>query len=218
MDKKVLYKCDPEKNTECKKNFCFIRGGGCRYTADPNAAKLDKRGNKIEIPNFEEYDANDEPTTNEFKPHDEIEQAWREGYLQGLTSAAQKRMYSASTAQKITIVGKMPSLNEYVEACRRNAHCGARLKCNVETGIIPQLAKLKKIEKPVHITFIWHEINKRRDKDNVAAAKKFILDAMQKSGKLINDNNNYITGFTDKFDYTAKENAVTLIIESGEKE
>lgn len=204
MDKKIIYKCDPEKNTECKKNFCFIRGGGCRYTADPKAAKLDKRGNRIEIPNFEE-----------FNESDEIEQAWRAGYLHGLTSAAQKRMYSASTAQKINIVGKLPSLNEYVEACRRNAHCGARLKCNVEAGIIPQLAKLKKIEKPVHITFIWHEINKRRDKDNVAAAKKFILDAMQKSGKLINDNNNYITGFTDLFEYGAKENAVTLIIKGG---
>ena len=204
MDKKIIYQSDPEKNTECKKNFCFIRGGGCRYTADPKAAKLDKRGNRIEIPNFEE-----------FNESDEIEQAWRAGYLHGLTSAAQKRMYSASTAQKINIVGKLPSLNEYVEACRRNAHCGARLKCNVEAGIIPQLAKLKKIEKPVHITFIWHEINKRRDKDNVAAAKKFILDAMQKSGKLINDNNNYITGFTDLFEYGAKENAVTLIIKGG---
>lgn len=207
MDKKVLYRCDPEKNTECKKNFCFIRGGGCRDTANPKAAKLDKRGNKIEIPNYEEYDANDE-----------IEQAWRAGYLQGLTRAAQKRMYSAATAQKIKIVGKLPSLNEYVEACRRNAHCGARLKCNVEAGIIPQLCKLKKIEKPVYITFIWHEVDKRRDKDNVSAGKKFILDALQKSGKLINDNNKYIIGFADKFDYTAKENAVTLIIESGEND
>ena len=207
MDRKIIYKCDPEKNTECKKSFCFIRGGGCRYTADPRAAKLDKRGNKIEIPNFEE-----------FNESDEIEQAWRAGYLHGLTSAAKKRKETAKTAQKIKIVGKIPSLNEYIEACRRNAHCGARLKYKIEAGIIPQLAKLTKIENPVYITFIWHEVDKRRDKDNVSAGKKFILDALQKSGKLINDNNKYIIGFTDKFDYTAKENAVTLIIESGEKE
>jgi Holliday junction resolvase RusA-like endonuclease len=149
--------------------------------------------------------------TTDFKPADEIEQAWRAGYLQGLTSAHQKRLYSAQTAQtaqKIKIVGKMPSLNEYIEACRRNAHCGARLKSNVEAGIIPQLAKLKKIEKPVHITFIWHEINKRRDKDNVAAAKKFILDALQKAGKLINDNNDYIAGFTDRLNTAAKNTVV----------
>jgi Holliday junction resolvase RusA-like endonuclease len=159
--------------------------------------------------------------TTDFKPADEIEQAWRAGYLQGLTSAHQKRLYSeqtAQTAQKIKIVGKMPSLNEYIEACRRNAHCGARLKSNVEAGIIPQLAKLKKIEKPVHITFIWHEINKRRDKDNVAAAKKFILDALQKAGKLINDNNDYIAGFTDRFEYGGKEYGCTLIIEGANNE
>lgn len=154
----------------------------------------------------------------DFKPVDEIEQAWRAGYLHGLTSAHQKRLYSALTAQKIKIVGKIPSLNEYIEACRRNAHCGARLKYKIEAGIIPQLCKLKKIEKPVYITFIWHEVDKRRDKDNVSAGKKFIFDALQKSGKLINDNNKYIIGFTDKFDYTAKENAVTLIIESGEND
>ena len=149
----------------------------------------------------------------DFKPVDEIEQAWRAGYLQGLTSANQKRLYSALTAKKIKIVGKLPSLNEYIEACRRNPHCGAKMKASTEAAIIPQLAKLPKIDKPVHISFIWHEANKRRDKDNVAAGKKFILDALQKAGKLINDNNDYIAGFTDRFDYSGKEYGCTLIIE-----
>lgn len=203
MDKKTGYLCDPKINTECKKTGCYINGGMCEYTTDKRFAAKNEKGVVIAA---------------DFKPVDETEQAWRAGYLHGLASAAKKRKETKKAAQKIKIVGKMPSLNEYIEACRRNAHCGARLKANVEAGIIPQLAKLKKIEKPVHIIFIWHEVNKRRDKDNVAAAKKFILDALQKSGKLINDNNNYIIGFTDKFDYTATENAVTLIIESGEND
>ena len=115
--------------------------------------------------------------------------------------------------KKIKIVGKLPSLNEYIEACRRNPHCGAKMKASTEAAIIPQLAKLPKIDKPVHISFIWHEANKRRDKDNVAAGKKFILDALQKAGKLINDNNDYIAGFTDRFEYGGKEYGCTLIIE-----
>ena len=153
----------------------------------------------------------------DFKPVDEVEQAWRAGYLQGLTSAHQKRLYYAATAKKIKIVGKLPSLNEYIEACRRNPHCGAKMKANTEAAIIPQLAKLPKIDKPVHITFIWQEANKRRDKDNVAAGKKFILDALQKAGKLINDNNDYIAGFTDRFEYGGKEYGCTLIIEGARK-
>lgn len=194
MDKITFYKCDPEKNTECKKTDCYINGGMCDGTTHAEYARTDEA----------------------FKPRDEIEQAWRAGYLHGLASAARKRKEAAKAAQKLTIVGKLPSLNEYVEACRRNAHCGARLKCNVEAGIIPQLAKLTKIENPVYITFIWHEVNKRRDKDNVAAAKKFILDALQKAGKLINDNNDYIAGFTDRFVYGGKEYGCTLIIEGAE--
>lgn len=157
--------------------------------------------------------------TTEFKPVDEVEQAWRSGYLQGLAKAESRkreRPKSADPFLGVKICGKLPSLNEYVEACRRNPHCGAKMKANTEAAIIPQLASLPKIEKPVHITFIWHEANKRRDKDNVAAGKKFILDALQKAGKLINDNNDYIAGFTDRFVYGGKEYGCTLIIEGAE--
>lgn len=214
---KPTYVCDPKINTECKKTDCYLNGGLCEYTTDRRFAVKDDTGAAIkEDPYTHEPKGLDFARMIQFSTDDTTEQAWRAGYLHGLASATRKRKEAAKAAQEITIVGKLPSLNEYVEACRRNAHCGARLKCNVEAGIIPQLAKLTKIEKPVHITFIWHEINKRRDKDNVAAAKKFILDALQKSGKLINDNNNYITGFTDLFEYGAKENAVTLIIKGAE--
>lgn len=30
--KHVMYKCDPQKNKDCKKNECFINGGQCRLT------------------------------------------------------------------------------------------------------------------------------------------------------------------------------------------
>lgn len=216
---KPTYVCDPKINTECKKTNCYLNGGLCEYTFDKRFAVKDDTGAAVkEDPYTHEPTGLDYARMIQFSFDDTTEQAWRAGYLHGLASAAKKRKETKKAAQKIKIVGKIPSLNEYIEACRRNAHCGARLKYKIEAGIIPQLAKLKKIENPVHITFIWHEVDKRRDKDNVSAGKKFILDAMQKSGKLINDNNKYIAGFTDKFDYTAKENAVTLIIESGEND
>lgn len=157
----------------------------------------------------------------DFKPVDEIEQAWRAGYLQGLAKAESRKREKSKPADPfitVKICGKLPSLNEYIEACRRNPHCGAKMKANTELAIIPQLASLKRIEKPVHISFIWHEANKRRDKDNVAAGKKFILDALQKAGKLINDSNDYIAGFTDRFEYGGKEYGCTLIIEGANNE
>jgi len=52
-----------------------------------------------------------------------------------------------------------------------------------------------------HVTFIWIESNKRRDPDNVAFAKKFILDAAQKAGLIENDGHKQIAGFTDRFEF-----------------
>lgn len=203
MDK-TAYVCDPKINTECKKTGCYLNGGMCEYTTDRRFAVKDKKSEAIAA---------------DFKPVDEIEQAWRSGYLQGLAKAESRKREKSKPAKPfitVKICGKLPSLNEYIEACRRNPHCGAKMKANTEAVIMPQLAKLPKIEKPVHIIFIWHEANKRRDKDNVAAGKKFILDALQKAGKLINDNNDYIAGFTDRFEYSGKEYGCTLIIENVE--
>ena len=53
----------------------------------------------------------------------------------------------------------------------------------------------------------------KRDKDNVAFAKKYILDALQKSGILPNDNNKYIAGFIDTFVYEKCDKVVVEIKE-----
>lgn len=107
---------------------------------------------------------------------------------------------------------RLPSLNEYIDKCRGNRYGGANLKKSVESNIMLILnTRHFLIASPVHITFIWHEPNKRRDKDNVAFAKKFILDALQKAGKLVNDNNKYVKGFTDEFVYDGTEGVEVLI-------
>ena len=87
--------------------------------------------------------------------------------------------------------------------------------CMQEIGLF--LMKLPRFEKPIHITFTWIEANKKRDLDNVAFAKKFILDAMVKYKKLKDDNRKFVTGFTDKFMYS-KENKVILDIEEVEND
>ena len=94
---------------------------------------------------------------------------------------------------------KLPSLNEYIGACRSNAYMGAKFKKEVEEtiGYYIRLSKLDKPKKAVKINFEWHEKTKRRDADNIASAKKFILDALVKEGILINDSRKYVVGFTD---------------------
>ena len=107
---------------------------------------------------------------------------------------------------------KLPSLNEYIRECRKNKYAGARYKAKHEQLIGLYLMKMPRWTKPIKIHFIWVEGNKRRDLDNISFAKKFILDAMVKYGKLKDDSRKYVTGFTEDVVY-GNETKVILEIE-----
>lgn len=113
--------------------------------------------------------------------------------------------------EKIEIPMKLPSLNQYINECRRNKYAGNKMKQDIQDDIMYFINKLPKYNKPIQIHFHWIEENKKRDLDNVCFAKKFILDSMVKAGKLKNDNRNFVTGFRDTFEY-AKESKVILEI------
>lgn len=125
----------------------------------------------------------------------------------------QEKILSSDLA-KITceIPLKLPSLNEYIRVCRSNPYQASRFKKDVENDIGIFIARLPRFERPVKIHFHWIEGTKRRDLDNVCYAKKHILDALVKFGKLKDDNRKCVTAFTDTFDY-GKETKVILEIE-----
>lgn len=104
---------------------------------------------------------------------------------------------------------KLPGLNEYTAACRSNAFYGAKMKRQAEDMITPFIARLPVLKDPVTIRFVWSDKG-RRDYDNICFAKKFILDALVRSGKLPDDNRKHVTGFTDEF--VRGDYSVTLYI------
>lgn len=118
-----------------------------------------------------------------------------------------------SISYTATIEMKLPSLNEYVNVCRTNPYKASKFKKDLERDIGYFLQKLPKFEKPVKIHFHWIEENRRRDLDNVAAAKKFILDAMVKVGVLTDDNRKCVAAFTDTFSYDKEAKVVVEITE-----
>ena len=117
---------------------------------------------------------------------------------------------------KATIEMKLPSLNEYVNVCRTNPYKASKFKKDLERDIGYFLQTLPSFDKPVKIHFHWIEQNRRRDLDNVAAAKKFILDAMVKVGVLTNDNRKCVAAFTDTFSYDKEAKVVVEIMEVDE--
>lgn len=72
------------------------------------------------------------------------------------------------------------------------------MKNNTEYSLAYFINQMPVYTKPIIIHFIWYD-NTRRDYDNISFGKKFILDTMQKCGKIPNDNRRYIKGFTEKF-------------------
>lgn len=116
---------------------------------------------------------------------------------------------------KFTITGRLPGLNEYTKTNRANKYGGNSLKKKTEQFIIDcyreQLKELQ-ITSQVEITYTWYEPNKRRDKDNIASAKKFINDALVKCGALKNDGWKQVSGFTDRFEVDKENPRVEVLI------
>ena len=114
---------------------------------------------------------------------------------------------------RFEIPGRFPSLNDYISAERKNLHVAAKMKRD-ETKRVCDIAAnsdMPTFQKPVHIHFTWIEPNERRDIDNVAFAKKFILDGLVDAGVLKGDSRKYVTGFFDYFEVVDKDNPRVLV-------
>lgn len=107
---------------------------------------------------------------------------------------------------KIILHGEFTDLNTYINAERTNRFIGAKIKKTNNDNVLKQLT-LKEIIKdyPVFITCTWFVKDNRKDPDNIAFAKKFILDAIVTKGILKDDTRKCIKGFTDLFE-TDKNN------------
>jgi len=110
------------------------------------------------------------------------------------------------------IMGKLPGLNDYTDACRQNRYLGAKMKKDAQIQISWFLHRLPQIKKPVKMWFTWQEADHRRDPDNVAFAQKFILDELVRLGKIPNDTGKWIRGLYHDFTY-GPECKVTVLME-----
>lgn len=103
---------------------------------------------------------------------------------------------------KFTIRGTLPGLNELIEAERRNRFIGAKLKKQYEAVVMRAARSLGNVEfeEPVYMVYHWYEKDRRRDKDNICAfGRKVIQDALVKARFLKNDGWKNIAGFEDRF-------------------
>lgn len=65
----------------------------------------------------------------------------------------------------------------------------------------------------VFLTFHWIEPNRKRDPDNIAAAKKFIIDGMVRAEIIGNDGWKHVYGFTDRWSMADKPGVMVTVEE-----
>ena len=126
--------------------------------------------------------------------------------------------------QTLWIPGPLPGLNEMLAGAkvfgRKTRKNGKRwnaydaLKESHEKLIVSECIEQK--IKPVNrarFVFVWNCPNKRRDKDNVAAGKKLIFDALKHAKVIPDDRWDIVLGWEDRFVITKDPGVMVEIYE-----
>ena len=117
---------------------------------------------------------------------------------------------------QIILNASFPTLNEYIDAERTNKYKAAKMK-SVYTNKVIYLSSLCKEKldktKKYDVIFKWYKPNNRIDHDNIAFAKKFILDGLQKSKIINGDSPKYINNFIDIFEIDKNRSYISCIVQ-----
>lgn len=112
----------------------------------------------------------------------------------------------------------IPTLNEHDKANRGNRYGGASMKKKA-TNLCAMYVKkamnkgFKFDDLPVNLKFDWYVKNRRKDKDNIAFAKKYIFDGMIQAGLIDNDGWKQIGNWEETFDVDKDERVEISVIQ-----
>ncbi len=109
--------------------------------------------------------------------------------------------------QKLIIEGRLPSLNEIIDEARYNRYASNNQKqtYNDLVYLSAKSQNLKPFTKKINLKFSWYCKDRRRDKDNIMAGQKYVLDGLQLAGIIENDGWKEIGDIYHKF-YVDKDN------------
>jgi len=125
---------------------------------------------------------------------------------------------------KFFVPGRIPGLNEIIQAARdevpglssrrRKVYRYTLLK-DEWTQTVADIVKANRIPrlKSIYIDFLWLEPNRRRNKDNIAAGKKFVIDGLVRAGVIINDGWSQVSDFSDDFKVHDRRGVIVTVEE-----
>ena len=118
---------------------------------------------------------------------------------------------------KFVIDGKLIGYNEYGNQQRTNYYKANKTKRSIQDDLRRQiLAQVKlpirTIKTQVNVHCHWIEPNKKRDKDNISSAIKFILDTLVHMRLLKNDGWQQIGDIKHTFVHNTQSNGGVIVI------
>ena len=116
-------------------------------------------------------------------------------------------------AEKLVIPGELPGLNEIIAISKEHWAKYAEEKHN-RTEEIAYLARsqIKKKYKKVDLTFTWYCKNRKRDKDNIIAGQKFVIDGLVEAGVIENDGWRQVQNIFHYFELDKKNPRIEILI------
>lgn len=114
--------------------------------------------------------------------------------------------------QYLWIPGRLPGMNEIILIARTHWAKSAAQKQDY-TSLVASYCKRLKPMKRVWLSIHYHEANKKRDPDNIAAGKKFLLDGLVQGGVLANDGHAQVAGFDERFFFDDREGVEIFLSE-----
>lgn len=117
---------------------------------------------------------------------------------------------------KLVIPGTLPSLNEMINASKRNKYEYVKMKDKAIKTVAwsARVALQKEYFRPGEADYeiTWYCPDKRKDKDNIMAGQKFIFDGLQYIGFISNDGWKQIRNVTHRFEVDKKNPRVEVEI------
>ena len=117
---------------------------------------------------------------------------------------------------ELFIPGPLPGLNEMIAAAksgRRGGNRYAKRKKDWTEYIRDLISECTPSPMAaVSLVIRYYEPNRKRDKDNIAAGKKFIIDALVSAGVIPNDGWKHLRGWRESFHIDRNSPGVSITI------
>lgn len=112
-----------------------------------------------------------------------------------------------------TIPGSLPSLNQTLKIPKyRFGQAKRRRRVKYHVGSWIMVARIPKFMGPVKIHMNWIEKDWRRDRDNIRAGAKPILDALVIQERIVNDTRKWVVDLTDSYGVDPKNPRIEVTI------